>query len=310
MNTGIVKYGLIFSILSGFILSACSAEPNNSTVEKFVMGEPSSTAVTLNDTDTPQVEVAFTALEEMIPIQITTADGRVLNGIYYPAAIPSAPLVVLMHWAAGDQTDMAELAMWLQNRGLAGTIQREINNKPWLDPGWFPAISADKSYAVLTFTFDGCEGGCSSFIRDKWLLDAQAAAEAGYVLEGIDRNRVVFVGASIGADGAADGCLYLNGLHVNACQGAFSISPGNYLTADYAQVVAELSGMVPAVATECLYAKGDGESARICQSIDDTPAFQAVEYSGNYHGLMLVQPGLEHDALSIFLQFLGDTLGE
>ena len=60
------------------------------------------------------------------------ADGTQLDGIYYPAAFLDAPLVILMHWAPGDQYDMAEIAYWLQNRGLGG-VSDDTSGKPWLD---------------------------------------------------------------------------------------------------------------------------------------------------------------------------------
>lgn len=54
-----------------------------------------------------------------IPQTITASDGTELVGMLYPAATMDAPMVVLMHWAPGDQRDWAAIAPWLQNRGFS-----------------------------------------------------------------------------------------------------------------------------------------------------------------------------------------------
>jgi dienelactone hydrolase len=60
-------------------------------------------------------------------------------------------------------------------------------------------------------------------------LDAKAATDAASQLEGVDSHQVVAIGASIGADGAADSC-FLHNTQATTCVGALSLSPGNYLT--------------------------------------------------------------------------------
>ena len=246
--------------------------------------------------------------DAFIEMEFTTSDGRTLKGTYFPASFSPAPVVVLMHWAPGDQRDMRELAFWLQNRGFSDYQAENPPSEPWLNPNWFPQLDEERSYGVLTFTFDGCDGGCKSFDREKWLLDAQAAVQTAYALEGADPTRIVAVGASIGADGAADGCIYLNSEYPGSCQGAFSLSPGDYLTLSYADVVEQLHSLDPSAITYCLYGMGDPESAAVCQSLPEHEAGKVIAYEGNFHGMMLVQPNLDHDTLALMIEFLDVTV--
>ncbi len=247
------------------------------------------------------------------PVAIRTADGRELGGVYYPAASAPAPVVVLMHWAPGDISVWNAIAPWLQNRGVAGVAWPGGGNAPkWRDPAWFPKLDAARSYAVLAFSFTGCgESGCTKFVPDQWLLDAQAAMQTAYTLEGGDPTRIVAVGASIGADGAADGCLWLNEQHPGACRGAMSLSPGSYLKVPYEQAAAKLGSAQPPAAAWCLYATGDAESQRACSAAEGAKAatLRVVKYDGDAHGMMLIAPTRAPEVLGLLLEFLQATLG-
>jgi len=296
------------------VITACSSDD---TAEQEVADQPAAEqeeAVEAEvEQEDEQIEPSGPA-EEEIEIEFTTSDGRTLTGTYYPAAKSSAPLVILMHWVMGEKTDWIQIAYWLQNRGLAGITENNTGidmPMPWLDSSWFPPMPADKSYAVFAFTFDNCEnGGCRTIQREKWLLDAQAAFEIAKTLEGVDPKRIVGIGASIGADAVADGCLYINTVYPDTCQGTLSLSPGNYLTLDYQPVVTELNAMDPTVPVQCFYSTGDRESAPTCESITVNENYSTVKYEGNLHGMMLIQPDLEHDTLSLILEFLDATIGE
>ena len=184
-------------------------------------------------TDTP-VPTSLPALPaEPQRIEFEAADGQSLVGTYYPAEVNQADTVVLMHWAPGDQGEWVEIARWLQNRGQVG--EGGAAARAWLDSSWFPPLPAEQSFAVFSFTSRGCDGGCSSFQPEGWLLDAQAAMETAKGLPGVDPKRLVVIGASIGADGAADSCD-------DGCLGALSLSPGSYLTVPYADAVDALGG--------------------------------------------------------------------
>ncbi len=239
-------------------------------------------------------------------IAFQAEDGRALQGRYYPAAAPGAPVIVLMHWAPGDLEDWNEIAFWLQNRGLSGTSPN-VGTQPWLDPTWFPAMPEGKSYAVFTFNFRDCSGGCASFDREGWRMDALAAMRTARSLEGVDPNRVTAIGASIGADGSVDSCGPLNAEAPNSCWGALSLSPGDYLNVPYADAVGILMQESPPKPVWCFYATGDGGAVQSCQSAGGDQ-YRTVEWDGNWHGMELIAPDRDPNAMQLILDFLA-TLG-
>lgn len=258
--------------------------------------EPSNESTPL-PTQIPAVEVLPAEPQE---IEFQAEDGQSLIGRYYPSAVSPAPLVVLMHWAPGDQNDWSAIATWLQNREINASTP---GGKSWLDSSWFPAMLEGQSFAVFTFTFRNCEGGCKSFDRAAWLLDAQSAMRIARGLKGVNTNRIATIGASIGADGAHDGCAWLNTQFPNSCLGALSLSPGSYLTIPYKDAVSALGSEQPPKPAWCLYAEGDAESAQACE-VASGDNYRSMKYSGNHHGMMLVQPELEPSVLQIMLVFL------
>ena len=235
-----------------------------------------------------------------------TPDGETLTGYYYPGSKNPSPLIVLMHWALGDKEDWVEIAYWLQNRGLGGSILHD-ENKAWLDSSWFPQISKDVSYAVFTFTFRGCDGGCKTSLRDKWLMDVEAAMNAAFNLEGIEKNSIVTIGASIGSDGAVDGCYIINEQVPHTCRGALSLSPGSYLTVPYDIAVEHLEEDGYPKAVWCFYSVDDKPSALACKTASGD-RYQLFEYKGERHGMMLIDPHVKPNVLDLFLQFLKITL--
>ncbi len=263
-------------------------------------------------TNLPEAEAVLSPEKER-EISIFTSDGGKLEGSFYPAVKAHAPLVILMHWMRGDKSAWTEVAYWLQNYSVTEVEQNQDDankEESWLDPTWFPPLAEDESYNVLTFTFDGClKNGCSTMEREKWLRDAQAAYETARSLEGVDSTRIIGIGASIGADAAVDGCLYINSLYPRTCQGVISLSPGSYLNLDFKDVVAQLNSLEPPVSVQCFYATGDSDSAEVCSTIKDRENYTSVVYHGAEHGMQLIQPGLEHDTLSLILQFLRKTVG-
>jgi hypothetical protein len=304
------KITIVAATMILLVFSACAAgQPETMSADQSAPAIEEESPDTEDNAEESAPQEAEKVANETPPdpqdMTFTAADGTQLNGIYYPAAFLDAPLVVLMHWAPGDQYDMAEIAYWLQNRGLGG-VSDDTSGKPWLAPSWFPAVETEKSYAVFSFTFRDCEDGCSSFLREEWLDDAQSAVEFAYNLDGIDQQRIIMVGASIGADGAADGCLYLNEGHSGSCLGAFSLSPGSYLTVDYPDAVQKLNE--DALPAWCLYDENDPEAAVVCSDLV-MDNFTAYQISGGGHGLMLVRPDLETNSLELLLDFIDQTIG-
>ncbi len=237
-------------------------------------------------------------------IEFESEDGFALRGMYYPAAVNPAPIIVLMHWWPGDQTDWIEIAYWLQNRELGGN---NTNNAiPYLDPSWFPEMMADRSFAVFTFNFRNCENGCQKPEYAGWLMDAEAAMRTVRALEGVDPTRIVAIGASIGSDGAADACFWYNDQFDNGCLGALSLSPGSYLTISYGDAVGSLESQTPPKPAWCFYGVSDTESSITCQSTTGE-LYKTFEWEGSPHGMELIDPAIEPNAMALLLEFLDLT---
>ena len=311
MNIKGIRVFLLTLFLTGSILfSACGGAPPTEMNEENQQSPEEKVpeiAPEIDESAPPVEEAAVEIPSNPQKTKFSTSDSIELNGVYYPAGSASAPLVILMHWALGDQDDWVEIAYWLQNRGMNGHSTSD-ESTPWLDSSWFPAMESEKSYNVFTFTFRNCENGCQSFEREKWYIDVQAAVEYAYELDGIDKDNIIMVGASIGSDGAADGCAYLNQIHPDACQGALSFSPGNYLTINYGEMVKELGAASDPKPAWCLYAESDPESATVCDNIAEdnyTPySYSPDVIFSNGHGMNLIAPGQNPDPLEIMLEFL------
>jgi hypothetical protein len=235
-------------------------------------------------------------------ISFTARDGEKLQGAYYPAAVNPAPVVVLLHWFPGDQNEWVEIAYWIQNRGLEGNA----SGAPWLDQSWFPEFPPNLSLGVFTFTFRGCEGGCQSPDPEGWLLDAQAALEKAAELPGVNPEQIVAIGASIGADGAIDGCAWWTEQDEAGCQGALSLSPGNYLNQSYEDMVKQLGQASPARQVWCFYDENETIS-EVCQE-PSGDHFRAEGWSdGNLHGMHMLNPDLAPNPLGLFIDFFEAT---
>lgn len=331
-----MKAQLLITILVGLALSACgtptptptpipptatrippTATPVPPTATPTATTTPTLTP-TATATSTPTKPPTPTPLPTLPPepraIKFKAADGQELDGLYYPASINPAPIVVLMHWVRADQTDWAEVAYWLQNRGIKGKTPNP-RNVPWRDPSWFPPMLQGKSLAVFTFTYRGCNAdGCRTFNPPGWLQDAYAAIKTASELDGVNPRQVLAAGASIGADGAVDACAWLNAQKGKGmCLGAMPFSPGNYLGVAYADAVKALQAEQPPKPVWCLAAEGDRESAPTCKSAAGA-AYRVIEYTGNAHGMDLIVPnlkpkGIDANTLQLMLDWLKVSLG-
>jgi dienelactone hydrolase len=251
-------------------------------------------------TEEPTAEPTEDPPEALLPepqeITFQAEDGQTLSGRYYPAEVEGAPLIILMHWAPGTMDDWNEIAFWLQNRGLNGSSPN-VGQQTWLDPSWFPTLPEGKSYAVMTFNFRKGE-------REQMLLDAQAAFNAARGLQAVDPSQIVSFGASIGADGAPDGCVWHNENFGGSCLGALSLSPGSWLTAPYNEVVDKLGAESPPKPVWCFYATNDSKAMETCQSVSGDH-YRMVEWQGGgWHGMELIDPARDPNALSLILEWL------
>ena len=309
MKKNVLIRMLIVVVGLSLLLTACKAGTNTDagTEEPSTATEESTEAETDGETEEVSTSVPITEEDNTNPLPadpiiqtFTASDGTELQGTFYPAATTDAPLLVLMHWAPGDQSDWAAIAPWLQNRGLQ--LDTGNTGEPWLDSSWFPVLLEDVTFNVFTFTFRGCEGGCQEFDREGWKLDAEAAMLHIIGIENVDLSKVLTVGASIGADGAAYGCHFYNA-ELGGCLGAFSLSPGGYLTMPYADEVALLENELLPRPAWCLYSAGDSESSAACQNVAGQ-LYAATQYEGTAHGMSLISPDVDPNPLDELLRFL------
>lgn len=242
-------------------------------------------------------------------LELTAADGVVLAGSFYPPAACSAPVVVLFHQFGSTKEAWAEIATWLQNR--------PAETGP--AAAWLPALPADLSFAVFAIDFRGHgasqAGDEDGFDDDGYLRDAQAALAFARTLPNVDANRVITLGASIGADASVDACAAFDGDDLadvqenQGCIGALPLSPGNYLGVSYAEVVTLLSEPPFDMRIHCVATEQDGESPQLC-SLAISDRHTGTVYPGrSEHGMAMLAAGFDPDTGLLIRDFLLAVLG-
>ncbi len=282
----------VFSTLLAALLliAACTPSPSQQTSAPAT-AEVTSTKPPPPITDTPLPPPTPTPLNlEPERLEFKTEDGGTVVGYLHPAIVPNAPLIILMHWASGDQTDWTKVGMvqWLQNTPLGGQGGMPA---PAPQASIYPPLPEGTSFNVLTFDFRNF--GESDPIpqsidaQDAWFSDVKAVVHTARAeLPGGDQ--LACLGSSIGADGAAL-CCFKSGA---ACRGALSLSPGGYLGIPYSLLVlgAYDSG-TPYV--RCIASEGDVESATPCREAEEVAPpeyYQSIIYPGELHGTMFLFP--------------------
>jgi len=277
--------------------------------------------VNLSDTGADQENGSedFTPLPAVPnPVGIPTPDGRVLEGLYYPAKVPNAPVVVLMHWANGSMDDWRAIAPWLQNRLDELDNLPKGGNPAYADLSWFPPMPEEISFAVLAFNFGDFGNSPYGGSRETWVEDAVAALNYASTLEDVYPHGISTLGASIGADGSVDACYLFNDAgEMGTCLGALSLSPGNYLTNEFdyreAAEFIELSGYP----VWCLAAEGDGSSPDLCRSLSGEHN-RAFIFDDRNHGMnlltddqILIEPTLDEafNPVQMIQEFLESVYG-
>jgi len=300
------------------ILSSCNVLNNQGEIlveERETTPVPSATitvtpqpSATLPPTitNTPTVTPIVVLDPPPVEINFSAEDGQLLSGIYYPADTNPAPLVILVHWARGDQKEWTEIALWLQNRSQ---LVREPNyNKTWRSSDWFPENSLGYSLGVFTFTLRDCEKECKKYSPGEWLLDIQAAMNTALELTGVDKTMIVTAGASIGADGAVFGCASLNRSGLGECRGSYALSPGSLLTIPFENIAGELFQNVPPRPIYCLYGLRDDAAVETCSAV---PGARQVDYGyTENHGFELIQQLQNPDPLLLLLELIETALLE
>ncbi len=254
-------------------------------------------------TPPPTPSPTVTLAPEQLGTRLTfnAEDGFELVGYFYPAWMPNAPVVVLMHEFRNSQAAWNESAIipWMQNWSALDPA-----SQPYVYAGGrLPQFPQDRSYAVLTFDFRGHGESLPDSHTADWaqaaanfLMDAQAAYAFARTLPGVDPNRVIGVGASIGADAVVDACGEI-------CSGAFSVSPGNWLNVDYGQAAQAMLERGRPV--RCLYAYNDAPSPQTCGSLAPGDLYKVFVYPGIKHGMTFFVPRkMDADFGANLLEFL------
>jgi dienelactone hydrolase len=292
------------------VVTALEATPTSPPPTATQPPLPTATEPPVAPTETPAPAPSLTPEQPALPalppdpqrIEFQTEDGAQLVGYYYPAAVNPAPLVVLMHWAGGNQTDWQYVGMaaWLQNRGI--DIPAAPGPMYFDTPYPFQPLPEGATCGVFTFDFRGYgESAPSGDPQKQLVLDAQAAYTTAAALPGVDPGRVVGIGASIGADGVVDGCN-------EACMAALSLSPGSYLEVAYTDAVKTLDDLGKPI--WCVAAQDDEPALQACQAAAGEHYLAQIYPSGG-HAMRLfreennLQPPIE----SVILDFLALTFG-
>ena len=304
-----------------FSITACSAAIGNGGTQVAATQTPAppslipSVSHTPLPTSTMEPTVTLTPSETPLvllppqPIEITfsAADGQELTGLFYPGDANPAPVIVLMTWSRGNQSEWQEIAYWLQGRGL---LIREINSrKIWKSSNWYPERTLGMPLSVFTFDFRFCQDadGCQAYLPADWLLDAQAAIEAASQLEEVDPERIITAGASIGADGAVDACAWLNATEQGTCLGSFALSPSSSLTVDFQTAADALLDQEQPGLIYCLFGLQDEGAAETCR---DYSGIRDIHFGYiDNHGLELVTFSRSPDTLDYLQEFILEALG-
>ncbi len=292
---GLLALAFVAALLAGRGAGRASpASPSGTAAPPQVQTETAATPPVRN-TPSPTVTLAPEQVGQRVII--TAEDGRELVGYFYPSWKPDAPIVVLMHQRLSDQRGWKESAIipWMQNWGAL-----DPSDTPYRYAGGrLPQMPKDASFAVLTFDFRG--HGESLPLEDdtpavEFLLDARAAYAFAQTMPGVDPERVIGLGASIGADAVVDVCEA-------GCSGAFSVSPGNWLGVDYGQAAQSLIEQGKPV--RCMYSDNDKPSPQTCNSLAPNELYKVFSYPGIKHGMtFFVSRKMEADFGANLLEFL------
>ena len=305
------------------LLSGCGSKPDSAVVTEQIGVEettqitappatmtPTSTAIPTSTpipTEIPSPTPVVILPPEPIVVQFEASDGQELSGLYYPAEENPAPIIVLMTWSRGNQSEWEEVAYWLQDRGLL--VRKQNTRETWKSSNWYPEQTLDISLGVFSFNFRSCEGedGCSTYLPADWLLDAQAALETAASLEGADPEKIITAGASIGADGAVDSCAWMNTTNLGTCLGAFALSPSSLLTVDFRTATDALLNQESPAVVYCLYGLYDAASYETCGNY---PEIRSIDYGYTLdHGLELILVDRKPDPLNLLQEFILEALG-
>ncbi|NSW52409.1 MAG: alpha/beta hydrolase fold domain-containing protein [Anaerolineae bacterium] len=310
------KRMIIITVILLFVLGVAACTQAADVPEETTIAE-STPATPADSTTTPVEEPAdeatlaepeATAVPTPLPpyplnITFTADDGTELIGHYWAPASQNAPVIVLMHQYTFDHNiQWVALAPWLQNRGLTAAVR--TGGEPFTDPSWFTPIIEGLDFAIFSFTFRNCEGGCqedSVASREEWVIDAVSAIKAAASFTNVNPQEIIVIGTSIGADAAVDACDRLADDESLRCAGIVSISPASWLDVDYTATVESLNEA--GVEVRCIASENDGITAETCRSFEGEHHQSFID-SGNAHGVRMFNPAGDFDLTALIVQWL------
>ena len=109
-------------------------------------------------------------------------------------------------------------------------------------------------------------------------------------------------GASIGADGAVDGCAWLNSTDRGRCLGAFALSPSSLLTLDFRATTDALLAQDDPIVVYCLFGLYDAASKETCGEYHE---IQVINFGFTFdYGLELILVDRRPDPLNLLQEFI------
>ena len=254
---------LTVGMIIGLAAVACElAPPDIDTPPVPNVENPSPAATQPNVTIVGTVEVEHAEGEQRVTFNL--ADGSEIVGSFYPPRVSPAPGILLVH-----QIGMDRLAWLPMVEVLQGNASRSTGVGQETDP----------NYAVFSFDLPDHGESAGDGSDEAIIAATKQALDLFRTMPGVDPDRIVIMGASVGADAAALLCR-------EGCIGAISVSPGGYLEIQY---TTELMGMDTRPAL-CIASKGDVLPYTTCEKGNAAARgkYQIQIYDGDYHGNWII----------------------
>jgi len=278
-------YRVLIVILAttGLFLSACQTPPTaadegpTATARKDEPTQPAATEVPpVEPTSPPDANLQQPAPER---VEFSSEDGIPLVGTYYRSIIEGAPGLVLVHMLGSNRTVWEPYALQWQVGEVVGPFN------------------------VLAIDLRGHgESGGEANNRAAFPIDVSSALAWIREQPGVDRDHIVLIGASIGADSVADSCS-------EGCIGIVSLSPGSFTTIPYSDAVAALAAAhSPSVL--CVAAESDVPSPGTCEEgrTAGLADYQIQIYPGSAHGTNMFGQGYTPPLDTLIDEFLRNVV--
>lgn len=209
-------------------------------------------------------------------------------GLYYPPAQDDALIAAFLHSARNDMSE------W---KGAAATLH-------------------ELGYGAVLASYSGCEPapkGCPMkppktwfppTMPETWLFDSLVLPSQISELTGVPPSRTVFIGSSIGADGAVIACAQAG------CAGALALSPGNFLAlagAPSTTFLGALKKLLKANPQATVWCVANEKEIGVCKKAEAAGGanYRAIEVPGGGHGSELVD-----SQMGIIVDFLREVEGK